>query len=479
MNLFNKIKDSGIDKIRNLFGKFGIDLQKIQGLDLQIRKLQSITDPETRLRAAEELVRKYPNHPKPHLELAQCLHRLNDPRQFEQMNRYAKIRREWLVLTELAELDMEFIWPGMVIGSLGNHYAIESLLKANQYGLRSARKPFLLLPENAQLRNPALFSYFEPHLHVVRDREAIQALKQLESVLTLPLGLGLPMNDSFPFLDFAVNWAEVEREKQGLELALFHLSDQHRGMGMQALNHLGLPKDAWYVTLHVREPGYRGETRENTTENWRNANPLDYLKACEVVTRAGGWVFRMGDPSMTPLPPMAQVIDYALHEIRSDWMDVFLGATCRFFIATSSGPIIIPMIFGKPVLFTNSNGFVEYYGLRRHHLYLPRWVKKTKSGSLLTFQEYMLPPTSTLCSMKGFRDAGLGWVENTPEELEAATMEMLERTDGGLPSTIPDNDLQRRFKALAETCGLKYGGQAMKAFASISRDFIEHHADLL
>ena len=91
----------------------------------------------------------------------------------------------------------------------------------------------------------------------------------------------------------------------------------------------------------------------------------------------------------------------------------------------------------------------------------------------------MLPPTSTLWTMRGFRDAGLDWVENTPEELEAAVIEMLERTDGGLPSTTPDDDLQQRFKALAETCSFKYGGQAMKAFASISRDFLESHAGLL
>ena len=76
-------------------------------------------------------------------------------------------------------------------------------------------------------------------------------------------------------------------------------------------------------------------------------------------------------------------------------------------------------------------------------------------------------------------DAGLHWVDNTLEELEAASKEMLERTNGALSSTIPDDDLQRRFKAMAETCGLKHGGRPVKAFASISRDFLARHADLL
>lgn len=465
--------------VLDLAGKLGLEVSKLQGLDLEIRRLQYITDPETRLSAAEELVRLHPQHPKPHLELAQCLHGLSDIRQFDQMDRYAEVRREWLIQTGLDELDMEFIWSGMVVGSLGNHYAIEGLLKANQCGLRPARKPFLLLSENAQLRNPALFSYFEPHLHVVRDGEAIQALKRLESLLTLPLGLGLPMNDGCPFLDLAANRAEVEREKQGLEPALFRLSDRHRVMGMQALEKLGLPKDAWYVTLHVREPGYRGETRKNTSENWRNANPLDYLKAVEAVTKAGGWVFRMGDASMTPLPSMPGLIDYAHHQISCDWMDVFLGATCRFCIATASGYWRIPRYFGVPVIFTNGTCSIQYFSLMEDDLYLPRLLKREASADNLSFHELMSPPVSMFWSMQSFRNAGLHWVENTPKELEVATMEMLERTNGSLPSTIPDDDLQWRFKAVADACGLKYGSHPAKAFAPISRDFLERHADLL
>ena len=473
--MLNVIYRALIDLSRSL----GIDVQKVQGLDMQMRKLQSIKKPKTRLHAAEELVRKHPQHPKPHLELFKCLHILSDPREFEQLDRYSKVRREWLDRTALGELAMEFIWAGMVVGSLGNHQAIDGLLKANQYGLRPAMKPFLLLPQNTQLRNPALFSYFEPHLHVVRDIEAIQALKKLEPLLTLPLGLGLPMNNGCPFLDIAANLTEVEREKHGLDPTFFTLNDHHQEMGEKTLEKLGLPKEAWYVILHVREPGYRGETHENTKENWRNANPLDYQKACEVITRAGGWVFRMGDPSMTQLPQMQQVIDYAFHEIRSDWMDVFLGATCRFIIGTASGPIVIPMFFGKPILFTNHPGFVQYFGLRNRDLYLPRLLKNNRTHEFISFEEFMSPPISMFYSMDSYENAGVHYVENTPEELEAATREMLKRTDCAKLSNVPDDDLQRRFKGLAETCGLKYGGWTVKAFASISRDFLKRHVDLL
>jgi len=475
MTILNYVNRS----VLNFVNEIGLNIQKYTELEIELNKLQKIKETEKRLNAARDLSRKYPKHPGPHLVLLECMNELSDIQVFGQMDRYGEVRREWLIQTGLEELDMEFIWPGMVMGSVGNHYAIEGLLKANQYGLRSAKKLFLLFPENAQLRNPALFSYFEPYLNVIRDEESIKSLKRLESILTLSIGYGLSMHDGFPLMDFAANRAEMEREKQGLELAIFQLSDRHREMGTKALKKLGLPKDAWYVTLHVRESGYRGETPANTTEQCRNANPLDYLKAIKTVTNAGGWVFRMGDPSMTPLPSMPQVIDYALHEIRSDWMDVFLGATCLFCIGTASGYFRIPRYFGVPVIFTNCINTVPYFSLMEFDLYLPRLLKLKSGNKYLSFQELLSPPISMFWSWKSYRDSGLHWEENTPEELEMATREMLERTAGSISSPKSVDDLQRRFKTQAETCGVKYGGRPVKAFAPISRDFLVRHADLL
>ena len=106
-------------------------------------KLKSIANPKTKLRAAEELVRQYPNHPKPHLELATVLHQMNDPFQFEKFDRYGQIQREWLKSTGLENLDIEFLDRGRVVGSFGNHYTILILLRANQLKLRPEKKLFI------------------------------------------------------------------------------------------------------------------------------------------------------------------------------------------------------------------------------------------------------------------------------------------------------------------------------------------------
>jgi putative glycosyltransferase (TIGR04372 family) len=479
---------SFLQELKRLFGSsairvsqsIGYDIKRIADCSIEIERLQSIKDISQRLSAAHELVRKYPDHPSCHYHLALCMHMMCKTEVFKQFARYGEVRQQWLIQTGLDELDLEFIGPGMVVGSVGNHYALEGLLYANRLGLRPAKKPFLLLPNNLRLRNPALFEYFEPYLTVIRDKGAIESLKQLESVLMLPLGAVLPMHEGALYLDLAANCAEqAKKENKGLDEALFRLEDKHFEKGMQALRKLGLPQDAWYVTLHVRQPGYRGEKSSTTTENWRNANPMDYLKAIELIVKEGGWVFRMGDPSMPPLPKMPQVIDYAHHPIRSDWMDVFLSATCRFCIGTASGFFRIPRFFGIPVIFTNCPHTVPYYSLRAQDLFLPRLLRKITNKACLNFGDLMSPPTSMFWSDNAYADAGLQWIENSPEELEKATKEMIERTANGKFPEQTDDELQRRFKTVAEACGRKHGGWPVKAFAPISQDFLMRHADLL
>jgi hypothetical protein len=238
MRILQKIKRRFIRTVREMAGWMGLEIRKAHWMSLQIQKLQAMTDLKS-LSTTEELVRSYPQHPIAQFELAISYRRISDKREFKHFDRYAQVHKEWLLMTGLDELNMEFIWLGMVIGSLGNHAVIMTILNANKYGLRPAKKPYLLLPEGSQLRNPALISYFEPHLCVIRDAEAIQSLKSLETLLTHTFGLGLTMHHGFSLMSIGANLNEIEREKLGIESSYFKLSDRHKEMGLQALKQLG------------------------------------------------------------------------------------------------------------------------------------------------------------------------------------------------------------------------------------------------
>jgi putative glycosyltransferase (TIGR04372 family) len=141
--------------------------------------------------------------------------------------------------------------------------------------------------------------------------------------------------------------------------------------------------------------------------------------------------------------------------------------------------LAIPRLFGGRVVFTNCAMTVPYFGLRSEDLYLPRLLRRTSDGSFLSFREMLSPPTSMYSSSEHFARAGLQWVENTPVEIEAATAEMLERTANGGSGLDAGDDLQCRFKRIAEECGLKHGGRPVRAFAPVAREFLGRHAELL
>ena len=69
----------------------------------------------------------------------------------------------------------------------------------------------------------------------------------------------------------------------------------------------------------------------------------------------------------------------------------------------------------------------------------------------------------------------------TDEGINSTCNNKVWRVDIGVSDafSIYDDDLQMRFKSLAEKCGFKYGGHKVRAFASISPQFIHKHADLL
>ncbi len=103
------------------------------------------------------------------------------------------------------------------------------------------------------------------------------------------------------------------------------------------------------MTLHCREPGFRADGLQDL----RNVEVASYLPAVRDLVERGYVVVRVGDPSMTPLPPMDGVFDYALSPLKSDDLDILLLGAARFHVGSSSGLSQVPLLFGTPCLSLN------------------------------------------------------------------------------------------------------------------------------
>jgi len=217
---------------------------------------------------------------------------------------------------------------------------------------------------------------------------------------------------------------------------LLRFSAAQTAVGRAMARAIGLPEDASFVCLHVRESGYHGDD----SHGQRAFRIADYLPAIHTVTDRGDWLVRLGDPSMSPLPPMERVIDYARHPARMPALDVYLAACCRFFIGTNSGPMFMPHLFGRPALITNYAFLFGGPPLGPTSRVLPRPLKRGKralSFATMMSDDYM----KSTYNERAFTLRGFSSIDNTPPEILDAVMEMY------VPE--PASALQRRFRDLA------------------------------
>ncbi len=326
-----------------------------------------------------------------------------------------------------------------------------------------------ILANPTDVVNPAYLDYWRPHLDIISDPAEIERQRSLSGWLTYHSRFfRLPSGDVV-HKDQAYVAAQREWEIRG-QGPLLRLTGEHRMRGREELRRRGVPENAWFVTLHNREPGYiHGEAEYQA---FRDAAITDFLPAIRTIVDRGGWVVRVGDETMTPLPAMDGVIDYALSDWRSDWMDVFLFAGCRFFLGSTSGPHLVAETFGVPVVITNLCP-ISYKAPSKQDLFLPKLYRQRSNNRLLPLEMFMEPPFYYLMNGEIYDQHGIEVVDNQPEEIVEAVEEMLDRLDGRLAYDTGDRELQRRYDHLFHR-EANYIGRSR-----VGRAFGQRYQDLL
>jgi putative glycosyltransferase (TIGR04372 family) len=118
--------------------------------------------------------------------------------------------------------------------------------------------------------------------------------------------------------------------------------------------------------------------------------------------------------------------------MRSEFLDVYLGANCELFVSSVLGIDSIPEIFRRPRVLTNyiPIGNFGKYGPR--DLIIPKqyWLKS--ESRFLRFSEIVTSTNGlgSCTSSYEYDHAGLELVANTPQEILDATYELLNRRRG-------------------------------------------------
>ena len=248
-------------------------------------------------------------------------------------------------------------------------------------------------------------------------------------------------------------------------------------MGSGALRDLGIRDGADFICFHARDGTYLRTIfagRDWGYHDYRDSSIDNCVPAAEELTRRGNFAIRMGavvDKELETSNPM--IIDYSTRS-RSDFLDIYLSAKCRFFICANDGLTFLPMIFRRPTIVTNMVPLEYLPAWAANNLIIVKKLWLRRERRFMTFREILDSGAARFLFSEQYDQLGIDPLENTPEEITDVALEMDERLNGTWHTTEEDQELQRRFWALIE--GSEVHGTIL---SHIGAEFLRQNRELL
>lgn len=234
--------------------------------------------------------------------------------------------------------------------------------------------------------------------------------------------------------------------------------------GEKQLLKMGVPKNFKFICLIVRDSAYVNKLTNTNNEyhNYRDCDIQNYLLASEYLANQGYYVFRMGAIVKNKFfSENFKIIDYATNGMRSDFMDIYLGAKCHFCISSSLGWDAIPEIFRRPIIYTNILPFGYLRSSNYFSLNLSKHFINKNTRHELTVNEIFDYKVDLILDSKGYYEKNIELVENTPDEILDVVIEMNERLNGEWQDDDENKILQTRFWQIFKSQNLNYNNKPL------------------
>ena len=225
----------------------------------------------------------------------------------------------------------------------------------------------------------------------------------------------LSINGSFVGLEVGASILEEEWKEKFPNKSLLDLDKSDQKYGYQRLEELGISINNRFLTFHFRN-------RENEIN--RNSDYRKYIPAIEFAIESGFYVFVIGDNiEIEKEFKHPKFKDFTRSEGQDSRLNLFLLAECQFMVGSSSGPLEVPPLFGKGVLWTNCSN-LAMNRLHKNSLVIPRL---RASGHLPSFREFLDDISLGLYENDSIPESFSNYemLENSAEEILGGLKEML------------------------------------------------------
>jgi putative glycosyltransferase (TIGR04372 family) len=255
---------------------------------------------------------------------------------------------------------------------------------------------------------------------------------------------------------------------------------EEESKGKSCLKGMGIDPDKhWYVCIFTRDSLYLekefGLQKDWSYHDFRDADINTLKLAIDYIVGLGGFVIRMGHHVKKPLDyDHPQVIDYATTS-RSDFMDIYLVANCRFFAGSPSGIHDVALIFDRPQLSLHAPPTYPAFG--KNCLFIPKKIKSLDGSRYMSYADFIEKTRSRYNGFElyGHEMEARGWVyeENSAEEVLGAVMEMIERLENRFYPTKEDIELLGNYYNLYPK-----DHKTAQILTPIGRNFLKSNSEL-
>lgn len=265
-----------------------------------------------------------------------------------------------------------------------------------------------------------------------------------------------------------------------------HLSftKEEERLGKNGLKKMGLADNEPFICFIGRDSAYLKSVYPDRNMDYHNYRDMDINNispAINELIQRDYWAIRMGKTVKESFHIAdKKYVDYAT-KFRTDFLDIYLAANCSYFINGMSGFVSVPShLFRRPILHLNFVPMRYIHFWEKHSICIFKKLWLTEEHRFLTFSEILQSDIGIFLRSEEYKNAEIELIENTSEEIKAATIEIDDRIKGIWETTEEDEELQRRFWGHFQEKDLKFVCQEKsESLIRIGTEFLRQNRELL
>lgn len=252
--------------------------------------------------------------------------------------------------------------------------------------------------------------------------------------------------------DFTIKLEGLDRERNYIEGTYITFTDEEINFCKKILKKLNIPSDKKWVCIHNRDDQYLNTKFKignlvNKKQSIRNFDVNDLIDCSVKLSKQGYYVIRVGSIQKSVFKTYDEkIIDYSYSNYKSDLLDIFLLSKCYFYLGSDSGIANVSVISNKYIGFINQTSYANFSFFVRNRITIYKKFYSKKLNRPLSIREIFKNRLHILSYNDEIEKANIELIDNTPEEINELSVEIISRINNKWKYTKEEEFLQLRFR---------------------------------